>query len=390
MSKKRFTVILCSLLALIAVGILVWKLTDGGLKRVENEHLTTLKGEWEGAKDFSEGLAAVQKNGKWGFIDTEGNLVVEAKYDGAFSFSQGLAAVRSGGRWGFIDKEGKTVISFLYQSVQSFSEDRAVFQQGLYYGYIDKEGRKITDAVYSEASPYREGVACVRQDSAYGFLDKEGNLLTEIIYGESSKASEGLIAVFSDAGKESLKTGFLDLTGKEVLPPTWYDTKEFSEGLCAVQDKAFTTPWGFIDQTGKKVIEGNWDFVESFAHGRAVVHDKDGYRFIDKTGTVIGQTYGKAYSFTESGFARVAKADGTGWDFGFIDENGNEAVGLKYDSARDFYNGAAAVENGGNWFFVNGQGTELCEGLWDDVGDFSAEGIARVRNGETYGFVKLK
>jgi hypothetical protein len=117
---------------------------------------------------------------------------------------------------------------------------------------------------------------------------------------------------------------------------------------------------------------------------------RNGYRFIDKTGAIVSQTYEKAYSFTASGLARVAKSTGTGWDFGFINQNGEETVSLKYDSARDFYNGAAAVENSGKWFFVNAQGTELCDGLWDDAGDFSAEGIARVRNGEEYGFVKLK
>ena len=390
MSKKRFTVILSSLILIIVAVVLIVKFTGNGLKRVENEYLTTLKGEWDGAKDFSEGLAAVQDGDKWGFIDTEGNLVIETKYDGAFSFSEGLAAVRQGGRWGYIDKTGKAVIPFLYQSAQSFSDGMAVYQQGLYYGYIDRNGNKITDAVYTEASPFREGVACVRNDSAYGFLNKEGEFITEICYGESSKASEGLIAVYSDAGLQSLKTGYLDLTGNVVLPPTWYDAKDFSEGLAAVQKEAFTSPWCFIDKTGQTVINGTWDSAESFSNERAIVHSAEGFRIIDKTGTVLGNAYGKAYSYTEAGYARVAKADGTGWDFGFVDKNGQEVIALKYSSARDFYNGAAGVCKSGDWLFVNAEGTELCDGLWDDVGDMSEEGIARIQNGDIHGFVKLK
>jgi hypothetical protein len=53
---------------------------------------------------FSEGLAPVEVNGKWGFIDTKGNMVIPAVYDSAGSFSEGLAQVKVNGKWGYIDK----------------------------------------------------------------------------------------------------------------------------------------------------------------------------------------------------------------------------------------------------------------------------------------------
>lgn len=390
MSKKRFLIISLSILLLAAATALFFLLADSGLKRVDNEYLYTLDGEWEAAKDFSEGLAAVQTGGKWGFINTDGVLVIDPVYDGAFSFSEGLAAVRKGSRWGYIDKTGNTVIAFQYETTFAFSEGLAVYGEGLYYGYINNKGEKVTSALYSEASSFREGVACVRKGSAYAFLDKNGTPLTEFVYGESSKASEGLIDVFSDNGLESLKTAFIDLAGNVVLPPTWYDVKPFSEGLAAVQPEAFVSPWSFIDKTGKTVIEGTWDEVESFLQGRAAVHDSKGYYFIDNTGKTVSSLYGKAYSFTPAGLARVALADGAGWDFGYIRTDGSVAVELKYDGARDFYNGAGAVCEGGDWAFVNAEGKELCGFLWEDAGDFTEDGIARVRNGEHYGFVRLK
>ena len=33
------------------------------------------------------------------------------QYDACSSFSEGLAAVKKGGKWGYIDKTGKTVVS---------------------------------------------------------------------------------------------------------------------------------------------------------------------------------------------------------------------------------------------------------------------------------------
>ena len=58
------------------------------------------------AGDFSEGLAFVGDH----FIDTNGRAALEGKtFEDARPFSQGLAAVQSGGRWGYIDLTGKFV-----------------------------------------------------------------------------------------------------------------------------------------------------------------------------------------------------------------------------------------------------------------------------------------
>lgn len=42
---------------------------------------------------FSEGLAAVKKNDKFGFINTQGELVIPCQYQYAGSFKEGLACV---------------------------------------------------------------------------------------------------------------------------------------------------------------------------------------------------------------------------------------------------------------------------------------------------------
>ena len=61
--------------------------------------------------DFQEGMACVKKNGKYGFINKKGKLVVNAIYDNAFSYENGLAYVAKGSNAYFIDKTGKKVIT---------------------------------------------------------------------------------------------------------------------------------------------------------------------------------------------------------------------------------------------------------------------------------------
>src|SRR5690606_4274692 len=53
----------------------------------------SIAAEYCGAHIFSEGLAAVKKDGKWGFIDADNQPVIDFQYDYARSFRQGQAIV---------------------------------------------------------------------------------------------------------------------------------------------------------------------------------------------------------------------------------------------------------------------------------------------------------
>ncbi len=84
-----------------------WAAIDtAGMKLTEYEYTNAL--------EYSEDLAAVEKNGKWGFIDTRGFPVIDFKYDFAGNFKDGmaLAGIRGEKKFGFIDTEGNFVITF--------------------------------------------------------------------------------------------------------------------------------------------------------------------------------------------------------------------------------------------------------------------------------------
>ena len=81
--------------------------------------------EYGKAEPFSEGLAAVALNGKWGYIDKNGRFVIKPRFSEAQTFSEGLAFVKVGGsdanavrdvsgfdaegKWGYIDKAGSYI-----------------------------------------------------------------------------------------------------------------------------------------------------------------------------------------------------------------------------------------------------------------------------------------
>ena len=65
---------------------------------------------FERAQTFSDGLACVKLNNKYGFINTTGDLVIPYNYDKAYSFADGMAAVSVNGKWGFINRSGSMTI----------------------------------------------------------------------------------------------------------------------------------------------------------------------------------------------------------------------------------------------------------------------------------------
>jgi hypothetical protein len=90
---------------------------------------------------FSEGLAAVEINGKWGFLDKSGLMVIATQYDHAANFSEGLAAVQINGKWGFINKFGQMVIQPQFAAPFYFFGGLARVWVGEKWGYIDLSGK---------------------------------------------------------------------------------------------------------------------------------------------------------------------------------------------------------------------------------------------------------
>lgn len=130
---------------------------------------------------FSEGLCPVAKvfddNGvytgayKWGYINKEGDVVIDFLYDNAFGFSEGLGAVaiqrenkeKPGAskvtEYGFIDKTGKVVIPFKYSIPSSVSwkfkdgiitagiANKDAEQNGYRYIFLTKNGEELDVSV---------------------------------------------------------------------------------------------------------------------------------------------------------------------------------------------------------------------------------------------------
>ena len=98
---------------------------------------------------YGQELVKDKENGLWGYVDkSSGRVVIFYQYAEAKEFSEGLAAVRFEGKWGFIDKKGVVVIPHKYKSVKNFSNGYAMVQEDGFWGAIDKNGTQIISCIY--------------------------------------------------------------------------------------------------------------------------------------------------------------------------------------------------------------------------------------------------
>lgn len=103
--------------------------SDGtGYDMIDSSGNVISKQKYEAAHLFTDTTyAAVKVDGKWGFIDKEGNMVIEAEYEDARSFMNGKAAVKVNGKWGFIDDTGEMVIKADFIDAKDFNGSGCAF-----------------------------------------------------------------------------------------------------------------------------------------------------------------------------------------------------------------------------------------------------------------------
>lgn len=137
------------------------------------------------AQDFGEGLAAVRVKAdeSWGFIDRAGKRVIAPKYEMVGRFSEGLCAVREDGLWGYIDKKGKWAIRPRFAEVRQFLEGLAPAREGALWGYISPEGNWVIEPAYDdfeeyahpgEPRPFENGLAQVTLNGRRIYINPEG------------------------------------------------------------------------------------------------------------------------------------------------------------------------------------------------------------------------
>lgn len=158
---------------------------------------------------FSEGLAAVEKNGYIGFVNTNGKVAIKCKYSyrgnplSEFVFHNGHCVVAdSSNRIGVIDQRGRWVIQPLYDNIELAKDYAIVYKDGEFKKQIDFQGNVLQDGIidyinnlyyevnYTDLQTGEQNVGRAKNTNFYeyrvggysGLVDSEGGIITPPIY----------------------------------------------------------------------------------------------------------------------------------------------------------------------------------------------------------------
>lgn len=254
-------------------------------------------------------------------IPIEENFAVSPVFTETGLFRDGLAAVQFEGKWGYINEFGETVIDFIYDDAKSFSEGIAsVFLICEYdkkgrplwinkWAMINKTGNLITPYKFSDVEESINGLCIVHlneypQDLFQNIFNSEGKQITA--FGYTTIPIEPFSYGFTRVTDAQGAWYFIDEFGKNSLNKTFYAARNFSDGLAAVKPGK-KLAWGYLNPQGTMSIEANFMKVGDFSQGYAFVNKdlkKPGY-LIDKAekGYLKGLELSGISRFNENGYA---------------------------------------------------------------------------------------
>ncbi len=248
-----------------------------------------------GKKIFYNHLSIICHNGKYGYINEKGEIVIPINFDRAFNFCDGLALVeinckqipscgkntngqtfigtiKSGGKWGVINTKGEYIARPQYDYLSSFNRGIAIFEIG---GDLNKN--------------MHECVLCDEyNDGKYGAINTKGEVVVQPIFAGLKQLENGVL-IAKDCN--SKKWGMLNNTGVlgaydviEVLNNGLYkvnvglkykvEQHVFGETVFVDYEEG---KWGLLSATGEQLTPLKYTYLSSFHNGRALVNVNSRY-----------------------------------------------------------------------------------------------------------------
>ena len=221
-------------------------------------------------------LKAVYVDGRWGYADHSGKVLIKPQFDAARPFIDGLAqvgivneelpelAARPNIKWGYIDETGRILVELRYTVLGRFSENLAAaavldadkperpalgpgHSLNLKWGYVDRSGREVIPLQFLAAGDFAQGLAHVNVGRVRGA--NEGSLCGPLP-----------------------NYGYIDKTGAFVIQPQFTHASRFQNGRarvsigriiyagrCLCCNPRFTGRHGFIDRSGTFIADQQKD-----------------------------------------------------------------------------------------------------------------------------------
>lgn len=239
-------------------------------------HLLLLNG-WKAIKmDWiqeatADTLSAFGRNGKFGFVNNKtGEIAIAKRYHNAWGFSDGLAGVQQDGYIGFIDHQGNVVIDFMFPAYGNDLE-----------GYTFKYGYCVA----------------ANENGKKGIIDKTGTWVIRPEYDYASVCKDYAIVANDGVQMQISYDGTVQnpYVLKDIEELSYYRGDDDEYDYCAKEHYTdfFTYcaggRWGLMDENGRRLTKPLYSSVAALNDHlfRAVLMDGSSEVLINTKGEII-------------------------------------------------------------------------------------------------------
>lgn len=380
-------------------------------------HEQRIPQKFERAFNFSEGLAGVRVDGRYGYITTSGKMTIQPKFDLVGEFRDGHAEVLVGDKTGIIDTAGNFLLQPQYARAIPFGRAAAIVLPGKWVSpYMMGAERLDTDAFPSTS----ERFALV--DLASGKTLKDGLFITEFDYKTYVWASQ-----LGGPG-----VGLLAPDGSWKIKPTYMEVWRLFQGrsivcMYAPEDRRGDPKYahcGSVDENGEVALPLQPTYINGYWNGLYRIFRNQKPGLLTEAGVLLGgqvfddispketgdiievQKDGKWVGLTQSGEIVANPNDGkvllacpSGVKF-ISKSHGMEVIGPNgvatepYVFSDTFLGSSCAfpmtVGHNGKYGFLSSEGKLLLDPPFVENGYSFDNGFAGVKNDGKWGIVDEK
>lgn len=315
---------------------------------------------------------------KWGYIDFTGVWVIPPEYEDA-TLGIGLESTTNGylypakqnGKWGYLNSKNVWIIPPRFEdgNFTLFKNDRAYIStfcgEKTEAYFIDTKGTAVfsvkSNSIIGQFAENKAWSYSPDSPGKIDCIDTNGKQIFTNVTTDNDYTKYRSRSIFSEnclAVKKEGKWGYIDSTGKWIIPPIYEDAYPFSEGYAIVSKNK---KYGYVDTNGNIKIQFQFDSAKPFSENLAFVLNDKQWSIIDKQGM---QYTSKTY-MTHS----VVKDS--------LEQNWI------------FHNGLACVSDGAFWGYIDKTGNYIIEPKYTDAYFFDNNQIAYAKIGEMVGYINI-
>lgn len=238
----------------------------------------------------------VMKNGKWGYLDDDNQLLIPCEYDNIYYPKNGLFEVVKDGKHGLVDSSNQIVYDVIYEDIDDDSFIINLKKNGK-WAFGDFDGKIFSTFKYDEIDYQTEYFIEVYSSGKMGFINHQMKEVLPPIYDKITRTNSSFVKLEKDNFY-----GISDYYGNVKLPCA-YENITFND----LNDLNFIPvkrgeDWVFIDSTGTQTIDDKFTTVNNFPKNQySTIVNKEGKDFLlAKNGILLTKGYDKLEKMTFS------------------------------------------------------------------------------------------